>query len=514
MAKLYSQPRRFQRIDFGNPVSAKLSAVFAAIADQPLVNPARPSQVLTAFGTPTYPRDAVREQYIQLNGTSQYLRNSAFTQSGNTYPLTLACWFYCDLLPAANCTMMALSASGGTSCIFQLYVNNIGCLTSRQYNTSSTISSGALTTGKWYFATAVFENASSRKLYLDGVLQGTDTVTATAPSGMNQLDIGGSPWAGPGEFFPGRIATPMTINLALSVSQIQSMRANTWQIFKPVQQLFAAASGSLNAAASGSDTAAGSASLTALIAMAGVGVSVASGSAGASVAVPLSAAGISVAGGAATGQATVTISAGGLAHAAGTAGLSASVLLSAAGAAQASGNAVLAAQLNALASGAAQSSGSANLSGGAPGSLAAAGGDVAGGSAVLSVTVQLVATGADQASGSAAGITSAPGAISASGQAQAGGSATWSSLVTLTAAGFVQAMGAGFTAITVPLSAIGQAVTTGHATGSLLGLVKNYRLTSTIERLTPLSAKVARCTQLSTALARLTTLHHEVSHGV
>ena len=352
--------------------------------------------------------------------------------------------------------------------------------------------------------------------FRNGVRSSPDTTIGTASTGGPLVFGAGGPFAGPNSQWNDRAYLTVGFTQPLSDVEIKWLSDNLHQIIDtPLDGIYLIVSSgsSLSASATGSDTAVGSASLAAQVALAGIGVSTASGATGASVAVPLSAAGISVAGGNANGTATVTLSAAGLAQAAGTAGLSTTVLRSASGAALASGNATLAAQLNALANGAAQASGTANLTGGAPGALSANGGDVASGSAVLSVTVQLAASGADQASGSATGTAGAPGAISASGQAHAGGSATWSSLVTLTAAGFVQAMGAGFMAITVPLSAIGQAVTTGHATGSLLGLVKNYRLTSTIERLTPLSAKVARCTQLSTALARLTTLHHEVSHG-
>lgn len=237
------QPNQVPQID-RRGVAANLTAAFVSISGAPLVNAARPSQSLTKAGSPTFTFDSRLGQYIQLNGSSQYLRNTTFTQSGNTYPLTLSAWFYADALAAGNHTIIALTASGGTSVIFQLYTNGANLYT-RQYNTSSQIvSATTLVTGKWYLATAVFESLSSRKLYLDGILQGADTVTASAPSGINQIDIGASPWAGPGEYFQGRISALMVLNAALTDKQILALKSNPWQIFAPIQrQIFAAVAG-------------------------------------------------------------------------------------------------------------------------------------------------------------------------------------------------------------------------------------------------------------------------------
>lgn len=237
------QPNQVPQID-RRGVAANLTAAFVSISGAPLVNAARPSQSLTTAGSPTFTFDSRLGKCIQLNGSSQYLRNTTFTQSGNTYPLTLSAWFYADALAAGNHTIIALTASGGTSVIFQLYTNGAN-LFSRQYNTASQIASATtLVTGKWYLATAVFESLSSRKLYLDGILQGADTVTASAPSGINQIDIGASPWAGPGEYFQGRISAPMVLNAALTATQILALKSNPWQIFAPIQrQIFAAVAG-------------------------------------------------------------------------------------------------------------------------------------------------------------------------------------------------------------------------------------------------------------------------------
>lgn len=285
--------------------------------------------------------------------------------------------------------------------------------------------------------------------------------------------------------------------------------ANPWGIFKARRRisyfdLGAGAGSTLNGSATGAAVAAGAATLAAQVALSAVGVSSAAGSAAGSVNVPLSATGIAVSTGAATASAAVTISASALAQAAGSAGLSASVLLAGAGAAQASGNAALAVQLSALAAGAAQASGSANLSGGAPGALSANGSAVADGQAVLSVSVNLAAAGNAVASGTANGSANAPGGLSAAGAAHADGWASWSVLTTLTAAGFVQAMGAGQLAISVPLSAAGQASASGSAAAALLGQVRNFRLAAGAPQ---------RVTRAHCAAQRTTRLKHEAIHA-
>jgi len=309
--------------------------------------------------------------------------------------------------------------------------------------------------------------------------------------------------------FDGLLSNFMLFRGHLDSGEIEALSENPYQIYTPRRRISyfnigAGAGSSLNGSATGAAFATGSATLAAQVALAAIGVSSASGSVVGSINVPLSAAGIAVSAGTAAPTAAVTISAAALAQAAGSAGLSAQVLLAGAGAAQASGNAALAVQLSALAVGSAQASGSANLSGGAPGTLAANGGAVADGQAVLSVSVNLAAAGNAVASGTANGSANAPGGLSAAGAAHADGWASWSVLTTLTAAGFVQAMGAGQLAISVPLSAAGQASASGTATAALFGEIRNFRLAAGAPQ---------RITRAQCASQRLTRLKHEAIHA-
>ena len=348
------------------------------------------------------------------------------------------------------------------------------------------------------------------RLFYDGVEQALVNSAHTSGTLVTNTDnfVIGNRKSDSARAFDGLLSDFMLFAGHLDQGEIEALSENPYQIYAPRRRISyfsigAGAGSTLNGSATGAAVAAGTATLAAQVALSAVGVSSATGSAAGSVSVPLSATGIAVVGGAAAASATVTISAAALAQAAGSAGLSAQVLLAGAGAAQASGNATLAVQLSALAAGAAQASGSANLSGGAPGMLSANGGAVADGQAVLSVSVNLAAAGNAVASGTANGSANAPGGLSATGAAHADGWASWSVLTTLTAAGFVQAMGAGQLAISVPLSAAGQASASGSAAAALLGQVRHFRLTADCQRLTR-----AQCSP-----QRLTTLHHEARHA-
>lgn len=209
----------------------------------PLFNAAGERKQLAKTGSPQLAYDKELGWHITLNGSTDFLRETGF-KGANQNPLTFLVKFRATSLVASNQTIMAATASGGTSCIFQLYTSG-SSLQARQFNSSDAIISG-LVTGKVYTAAAVFTGTSSRTLYLiaDGQIIGsvTDTSAGPSPASVNQIDIGASPWAGPGECFPGAVGTPMIFNRALSQAEILSLAQNPWQIYSaPARRLRAPA---------------------------------------------------------------------------------------------------------------------------------------------------------------------------------------------------------------------------------------------------------------------------------
>lgn len=210
----------------------------------PLFNAAADKRELTTSGSPTFALNQELGTHVMFSG-SQYLRQTNF-RNVSANPVTFVVKFRADTLAPSLQTIMAATVNGTTSCIMQLYLSG-SALNARQFNSGDATITG-LVTGKIYTAAVTFDGISSRTLYLvtDGVIQNAfSSSTGPSPASVNQIDIGASPWAGPGEFFTGAIGCPMVFNRTLSQAEILSLANNPWQVYQPQNQklLVAVASG-------------------------------------------------------------------------------------------------------------------------------------------------------------------------------------------------------------------------------------------------------------------------------
>ena len=82
------------------------------------------------------------------------------------------------------------------------------------------VSGGAVTLNAWTHLVGTFSGTTAR-LYVNGVLAGTGTVTSYQPQTAKPLAIGQSE-PGSGFFFPGSLDEPAVYGSALTASQIQN----------------------------------------------------------------------------------------------------------------------------------------------------------------------------------------------------------------------------------------------------------------------------------------------------
>lgn len=114
-------------------------------------------------------------------------------------PLTLACHFR--------------QVGGNSSGLVELHKNNAGghkftlaavggsgtvpiARSAAGTGTQSAFTTAAGTVGVWHTAVGVFESNSARHVYLDGANKGSNTDSASAPSGIDRLKIGIRDWSG------------------------------------------------------------------------------------------------------------------------------------------------------------------------------------------------------------------------------------------------------------------------------------------------------------------------------
>lgn len=239
-----SQPQGPVGINWSNPITKGLVAVYDAGSGDMTRNLVASASPLTNNGAVVGLSD--KGKVLTLNGGG-YLRNSTIAPVAAA-PITFLCFTRprVDLASAGDKTIFLLSIDNGYSYIYKLYSASAGNgLIAQTYdggNSAAIIGGSYQQAGKWYFAGARWASNSSRSVFQDE-LSVSDTGTRSAPSGINSISIGYSPWSS-GETWDGDIAIPMLWNRALSDSEIKSIRENPWQIFEDEEDyLFIPAAG-------------------------------------------------------------------------------------------------------------------------------------------------------------------------------------------------------------------------------------------------------------------------------
>ena len=87
------------------------------------------------------------------------------------------------------------------------------------YGTTKTYSTTIPQQGQWYNAVATYDGTDS-KIYVDGILETTNTVASSWGTSSMNLSIGSHGTSAPTEFFDGNISQPRIYNRALSQSEI------------------------------------------------------------------------------------------------------------------------------------------------------------------------------------------------------------------------------------------------------------------------------------------------------
>jgi len=182
---------------------------------------------------------------------------------------------------------------------------------------------------------AVYYGTSKLDLYLDGKLDNGTTANTAASGNVTALDniaLGGIKRGTNGYSTGIRQHLALGFNRALSASEINSLSANPWQIFKaPARRLWVGVAGGAAAlAANAAAQASASAAATTAIPINAAALSIASASGALTSGIPLGGVAVSVSGASGTLTAQVRLSADALAQALASAAISSGIILTAA----------------------------------------------------------------------------------------------------------------------------------------------------------------------------------------
>jgi len=139
------------------------------------------------------------------------------------YPITMAAWFKTPSASAADeCIMSVADSSVGTNQLRMIIENSTSKLEANGFD-GSVVRAAASTTSvdddEWHLGVAVFASSTSRKIYVDGVLEGTETSSQTMTA-FDRASLAVTADSTPAAYFGGNIQNARVWSRALSADEI------------------------------------------------------------------------------------------------------------------------------------------------------------------------------------------------------------------------------------------------------------------------------------------------------
>jgi hypothetical protein len=161
-----------------------------------------------------------RNASLDFDGTDDYISSASLPVTD--YPLTITGWVN---IPSSNNsnTMFFLGDSATTDDYFQVWVGEIPIL--RIVNAGADDLNGTINIedGDWHHITAVYASATDRRLYVDGIADGTDTTNKAYPDSVDTWSIGRRTHPTPDHYMDGQIDDVRIYNYALTQQQINDV---------------------------------------------------------------------------------------------------------------------------------------------------------------------------------------------------------------------------------------------------------------------------------------------------
>jgi hypothetical protein len=154
--------------------------------------------------------------------SSQHLTTASSPVSG--YPLTLAAWCMVDDL---NTDRIILAVNQSTTPFHRITIfrSAFNEFRAQSFGSSNAAAAGsASSTGTWFHIAGVFASATSRIVYVNGIVAATDTSSSTINT-LDEIIVGGRRATGGtvGLFWDGKVADAGIWNAALTADEIASL---------------------------------------------------------------------------------------------------------------------------------------------------------------------------------------------------------------------------------------------------------------------------------------------------
>lgn len=139
------------------------------------------------------------------------------------YPITMAAWFKTPSASAADeCIISIADSSVGTNQLRMIIENTTSKLEASGFD-GTAVRAAASTTSvdddEWHLGVAVFASSTSRKIYVDGVLEGTDTSSQTMTA-FDRASLAVTADSTPAAYFGGNIQNARVWSRVLSDDEV------------------------------------------------------------------------------------------------------------------------------------------------------------------------------------------------------------------------------------------------------------------------------------------------------
>jgi hypothetical protein len=140
----------------------------------------------------------------------------------SAYPFTLSAWIITT--SSSELTVASLAYNGATDVFWTLGIDvgkaRIVC---RNTFTQGTNGSITINDGKPHLITCVFVAAADRRLFVDGIADGTNTASVNYASTVNKFAIGRRPSSSPTQYFLGKVNGVFAHSRALQPVEIRAL---------------------------------------------------------------------------------------------------------------------------------------------------------------------------------------------------------------------------------------------------------------------------------------------------
>ncbi len=163
-----------------------------------------------------------------FDGNNDYIQGN--TQLVNSYPFSVSAWVKAHNIGSSDWTVFNVSNNTSSSKYYGFFLgeDEDGKVVMRARNSSpKNINSQVKADDNvWHYVSCVYTSSNLRKVYVDGVLKGTNTSTSHYNTGVNVWGIGRWSDSTPKSYFKGSIDEVHFSNVSLSADWIKTAYYN------------------------------------------------------------------------------------------------------------------------------------------------------------------------------------------------------------------------------------------------------------------------------------------------